>query len=69
MEVVNKMEELENDNLEMENNPLEEIVENVCNELTIEQDNLNEDKLDEMFDIDTISEIEYEAESGEENGN
>ena len=63
------MEELENDNLEMENNPLEEIVENVCNELTIEQDNLNEDKLDEMFDIDTISEIEYEAESGEENGN
>ena len=63
------MEELENENLEMENNPLEEIVENVGNELTIEQDNLNEDKLDEMFDIDTISEIEYEAESGEENGN
>lgn len=63
------MEELENENLEMENNPLEEIVENVSNELTIEQDNLNEDKLDEMFDIDTISEIKYEAESGEENGN
>lgn len=63
------MEELENENLEMENNPLEEIVENVGNELTIEQDNLNEDKLDEMFDIDTISEIIYEAESGEENGN
>ena len=63
------MEELENENLEMKNNPLEEIVENVGNELTIEQDNLNEDKLDEMFDIDTISEIEYEAENGDENGN
>lgn len=63
------MEELENENLEMENNPLEEIVENVGNELTIEQDNLNEDNLDEMFDIDTISEIEFESEIGEENGN
>ena len=29
------MEELENENLETENNPLEEIVENVGNELTI----------------------------------
>lgn len=59
MEVVNKM----------ENNPLEEIVENVSNELTIEQDNLNEDELDEMFDIDTISENEFEAENGDENEN
>lgn len=61
------MEELENENLEMENNPLEEIVENVGNELTIEQDNLNEDSLDEMFDEETI--IENKFESGEENGN
>ena len=53
----------------MENNPLEEIVENVSNELTIEQDNLNEDELDEMFDIDTISENEFEAENGDENEN
>lgn len=63
------MEELKNENLEMENNPLEEIVENVSNELTIEQDNLNEDELDEMFDIDTISENEFEAENGDENEN
>ena len=33
MEVVNKMEELENENLETENNPLEEIVENVSSSL------------------------------------
>lgn len=57
MKVVNKM----------ENNPLEEIVDNVINESTIEQNNLNEDNLKEMFDEETI--IENKFESGEDNGN